>query len=293
MFRQRMIGASSSCPARRGSRRRAGCAAALLRRNRGRTQGTALGFGLSCLASVLPGAVGADTPDAAELVRSAVDYWRGDSSYIRVDMTVHRPEWERSLSMIGWTRGRQDALIRFTAPPKDAGNATLKLEQSMWIFTPKLNQVIKLPASMMAQSWMGSDFSYNDLAKSDRIISDYTHALVATEAANGHTEYTIESIPKPGAPVVWGKQRLKIRDDYVMLEESYYDQDMALVKQLETTEIGPLGGRPYSVRMRMTSFDEDDEWTELHYSEGVFDLTLPDYLFTLSNLRNPRSWTPP
>lgn len=195
--------------------------------------------------------------------------------------------------MTGWTRGREDALIRFTAPPKDAGNATLKLAQAMWIFTPKLNQVIKLPASMMAQSWMGSDFSYNDLAKSDRIIDDYTHELIATDDANGHTEYTVESTPKAGAPVVWGKQQLKIRDDYVLLEESYFDQDMALVKRLETTEIGPLGGRAYSVRMRMTNFDEDGQWTEIHYAEGVFDLELPDYLFTLSNLRNPRSWTPP
>jgi outer membrane lipoprotein-sorting protein len=235
----------------------------------------------------------AQPPSADELIRKAVDYWRGDSSYIAVDMTVHRPEWERSLSMTGWTRGRQDALIRFTAPAKDAGNATLKLGQSMWIFTPKLNQVIKLPASMMAQSWMGSDFSYNDLAKSDQIINDYTHELIATETADGHEIYTIESTPKPGAPVVWGKQQERIRDDYVLLEEAFFDQDMQLVKRLEATKIGPLGGRPYPVQMRMTDLAENGYWTELDYREGVFDLALPDYLFTLSNLRNPRPWKAP
>ena len=208
-------------------------------------------------------------------------------------MTVHRPDWERSLSMAGWTRGREDALIRFTAPAKDAGNATLKVGPSMWIFTPKLNQVIKLPASMMAQSWMGSDFSYNDLAKSDQIIDDYDHELTSTAEADGHSEYTVESTPKPGAPVVWGKQTLRIRDDYVLLEEAYYDQDMQLVKRLETTKIGPLGGRPYPVVMRMTDLTDDGNWTELDYHEGVFDLSLPDYLFTLSNLSNPRSWKAP
>ena len=40
--------------------------------------------------------------------------------------------------------------------------------------------------------------------------------------------------------------------------------------------------------MRMTSLDKTDHWTCLEYSEGRFDLTLPDSLFTLSNLRNPR-----
>ncbi|HZD52532.1 MAG TPA: outer membrane lipoprotein-sorting protein, partial [Woeseiaceae bacterium] len=82
-------------------------------------------------------------PSPDEIVRRAVDYWRGDSSYMKVEMIVHRPGWERTLAMIGWTRGREDTLIRFTAPARDAGNATLKLGASMWIFTPKLNQIIK------------------------------------------------------------------------------------------------------------------------------------------------------
>ena len=235
----------------------------------------------------------AEAPDPAELVREAVDYWRGNTSYMTVEMTVHRPEWQRSLSMTGWTRGRDDALIRFTAPARDAGNATLKVGPSMWIFTPKLNQVIKLPASMMAQSWMGSDFSYNDLAKSDQIVDDYSHELIETTETNDHTEYTVESIPKPDAPIVWGKQRLRIRDDFVLLEEEFFDQDMNLVKRLEATQIGPLGGRPYPVIMRMTDLGEEDHWTELHYGEAVFDLALQEYLFTLSNLSNPRIWTKP
>jgi Outer membrane lipoprotein-sorting protein len=235
----------------------------------------------------------AERPNAAELVKHAVDYWRGQSSYVDMEMTVHRPDWERSLAMTGWTRGREDALIRFTAPAKDAGNATLKVGPSMWIFTPKLNQVIKLPASLMAQSWMGSDFSYNDLAKSDQIVDFYTHELVSTAEKDGHTEYTVESQPKPDAPVVWGRQRLRIRDDFVLLEEAFFDQDNELVKRLETTTVGELGGRPYPTVMRMTDLTESDHWTELRYRNAVFDLTLPEYLFTLSNLGNPRSWKLP
>ena len=241
----------------------------------------------------LPALAAAADPDATQLIKQAFDNWRGASSYTEVTMTVHRPQWERSMTMLSWTRGDDDALVRFTAPAKDAGNATLKVGPAMWIFTPKLNQVIKLPASMMAQSWMGSDFSYNDLAKSDRIVNDYTHELVSMVESDGHTEYTVASTPKPDAPVVWGKQVLRIRDDSVLLAEEFFDQSMQVVKRLETTSIEPLGGRPYPVVMRMTDTSEDGRWTELHYRDAVFDLELPDYLFTLSNLSNPRPWQAP
>ena len=195
------------------------------------------------------------------------------------------------MRMRGWTRGEKDSLVRFVKPASDAGNATLKVGDDMWIYTPKLERVIKLPYSMMAQSWMGSDFSYNDLAKSDQIINEYTHTLVDTQQQDGHTVYTIDSVPKPDAPVVWGKERLRIRDDYIMLEESFYDQDMQIVKRMQTLKVAPLGGRPYPVLMRMTTEDEKDHWTELNYHQGSFDMTLPNYLFTLSNLRNPRAWS--
>ena len=174
---------------------------------------------------------------------------------------------------------------------EDAGNATMKLGQGMWIFTPKLNQIIKLPASMMAQSWMGSDFSYDDLAKTDKIIHEYTHTLIDTQQENKHTVYTIESIPKTGAPVVWSKERLRIRDDFVLLEETFFDQDLQPAKRMQTLKIGPMGGRDYPVVMRMTTLDKPDHWTEINTRHAMFDLALPSYLFTLSNLRNPRPWS--
>ena len=139
---------------------------------------------------------------AATLVKNAMDYWRSKTSYTEVSMIVHRPDWQRTMSMRSWTRGSDDALIIFTSPAADTGNSTLKLDQSMWMFTPRINQVIKLPASMMAQSWMGSDFTYNDLARSDQIVNHYTHTLISTEKIAGHTVYTIDSIPNTNAPIV-------------------------------------------------------------------------------------------
>jgi len=233
-------------------------------------------------------AFAASAPDADAILERAYDHYRSQSSATTVAMTVHRPDWERHLDLKAWTRGQDDGLVRFMAPPKDAGNATLKLGRDTWVFNPKLNEVIKLPASMMNQSWMGSDFSYIDLAKSTEIITEYTHRVVANEQSEGHTLWTIDAVPKPGAPVVWGKVALKIRDDDLIIEETFFDQDLKPARRLRTERIAMLGGRLYPVAMTMVPLDAADRWTRIETSEGHFDMKMPDYFFTLSNLQNPR-----
>jgi len=246
-----------------------------------------------CIALLLSTARADNPPDATDLVEGALHQWRGDSSYTQSSMLIHRPDWQRSSSLVGWTQGKADSLVRFTAPAKDAGNATLKLGPDLWLYNPKLAQVIKLPFSMMAQSWAGSDFSYNDLAKTDQIVSDYTHTLTDTGESDGHQVYTVDCLPKPAAPVVWGKIELRIRDDHVLLSETWFDQEMKPVRRLETLQVAPLDGRAYPVKMRMKVLDKPDQWTEITTESGRFDLDLPAYLFTLSNLRNPRPWSAP
>ncbi len=230
----------------------------------------------------------AAAPSADALVKQAFDNWRAASSLTDVTMTVHRPDWERSLQMKAWTRGDDDALVRFVAPASDAGNATLKLADDTWVFNPKLNQVIKLPASMMAQSWMGSDFSYNDLAKANDMLTQYTHRIVGSQNVNGRTFYTIEATPKPAAPVVWGKLVVRIRDDGVLAGETYFDQDMKPVREMTTEKIAVVGGRQYPAVMLMRPADAAGKWTRIETTSGTFDAAAPAYLFTLSNLQNPR-----
>ena len=229
--------------------------------------------------------------DPRQLVKSAMDQWRGMSSYGEVSMTIHRADWQRTMTMHNWTKGEKDALIRFVAPAKDSGNATLKLDNDMWMFTPKLNQVIKLPASMMTQSWMGSDFSYNDLAKSDQLLTDFKLKLLSTELVEGIKQYTIEAIPKSDAPVVWGKELIVIREDNVLILERFYDQSMQPVKEMRTLKIEEIGGRLYPVVMRMINLEETERWTQIETHRAYFNIELPRYIFTQSNLRNPRPWS--
>jgi len=229
-----------------------------------------------------------DERDATQIVRDAIDHWRGLSSYTEMTMVIHRPDWERSMTMQAWTKGDERALVRVTEPRKDRGNGTLTDEDNMWTYSPKINRVIKVPSSMMGQSWMGSDFSNKDIARADDIIDQYDHTLVSTEIVDDVEVYTIESIPHEDAAVVWGSEVLTIRADHVVLEHAFYDQDGELVKTLRSLEIGEMGGRVIAQRQRMQKADKPDEWAEIAVLAVEYDLDLKDSVFTLSNLRNPR-----
>ena len=243
---------------------------------------------LLLLAWLLPATPAAAADDARELVRKAMDHWRGLTSHSLMTMTIHRPEWQRTMTMESWNKGDKLSLVRVIEPKKDAGNATLLDDGTMWTFTPRLNRVIKVPSSMMTQSWMGSDFSNKDIAKSTDIIDQYEHTLTHTGEREGHVFYTITSVPHEDAPVVWGKEVLVIRDDFVLMEEQFWDQDGELVKRMVTLEVAQMGGRAVARVMRMGRVDAPDEWTQLEAKQIEFDLDLPDSLFTLASLRNPR-----
>ena len=224
-------------------------------------------------------------PDPYDLIAAAIDQTRGLSSYTKMRLLVNRPDWQRSSSLAAWTRGRADALIRFTAPARDAGNATLKRGDKMWTYTPKLNRVVRLPFSLMSQSWAGSDFSYNDLSRTDHLLHSYRLALVDVAEADGHRVYSIEAVPHEEAPVVWGKELWVVRDDHILLSQTFYDQDFKPFKRLETLEIKILGGRLMPARMRMSKLDEPQRYTELEYLQAEFDLALEDRIFTTFNLQ--------
>ena len=243
---------------------------------------------LPLLLLALPGLLVAEERSATQIVRDAVDHWRGLSSYTVMSMLIHRPDWERSMMMEAWTKGDERALVRVVEPKKDRGNGTLTQDNNMWTFSPKVNRVIKVPSSMMGQSWMGSDFSNKDVARADDIIDQYDHTLLGTDIVDGVTVHRIKSIPHEDAAVVWGSEVLTIREDHVVLEHAFYDQDGELVKTLRSLETGEMGGRMIAKRQRMMKTDTPDEWTEIAVVEVEYDLNLKDSLFTLSNLRNPR-----
>jgi len=247
----------------------------------------------ACLALLISPGAGAIEPvpverDATQIVRDAINHWRGLASDSVMTMVIHRPDWERTMTMRAWTKGDDRSLVRVLEPRKDRGNGTLTDDNSMWSFSPKVNRVIKIPSSMMGQSWMGSDFSNKDVARADDIVKQYDHTILSVEEIDGVTVYDIESVPHEDAAVVWGKEVLRIRDDHVVITHRFFDQDGELVKTLTSIEIAEMGGRVIATRQRMSKVETPDKWTEIQVVSIDYEVELTDSLFTLSNLRNPR-----
>ncbi len=243
---------------------------------------------LAIMLLAIPVFAATEERDAKAIVRDAIDHWRGLSSYTEITMVIHRPDWERSMTMRAWTKGQDKSLVRVVEPKKDRGNGTLMDKKNMWSFSPRINRVIKIPSSMMGQSWMGSDFSNKDIARADDIVDEYEHKILSADVIDGITIYEIESIPYEDAAVVWGREVLRIREDHVVLEQSFFDQDGEIVKSLVTMEVAEMGGRTIAKRQRMNKVEKPDEWTEISVNVVDYEVELRDSLFTLSNLRNPR-----
>ena len=223
-------------------------------------------------------------PSAESIVQEAFEYWRGSASTARLTMTIHRLSWERTVSIDAWTQGESESLFVIRAPAKDRGNGTLKKGRGMWIYNPKVNRVIKLPPSMMSQSWQGSDFSNNDLAKTDSLIHDYTHTLKHHAIHGGHTIYTIESTPKSDAPVLWGLITLKIRDDHILLEETFFDEDLVPVKEMVASDIRSVSGKSFPMTWKMVQVASPDRYTRMVYETLAFSQELPPHIFTRAHL---------
>ena len=236
---------------------------------------------------LIPSFSSAAERSAASIIGDALDQMRGTTSKSTNTMTIHRPDWERIMTIEGYTKGREHSIFWVLSPPRDEGNGTLKRGNEMWTYNPKVNRVLKLPPSMMAQSWMGSDFSNDDLAKSDTIVEDYTHRLTDVTTVDGKEVYIIDSPAKTDAPVIWGKLRFEIREDNVLLKEEFFDEDGALVKTMEALEIKTMGGRVLASTLKIYKVDAADEYTLLVVDAVTFDLDLPPNLFTRSALKTP------
>ena len=224
-----------------------------------------------------------------EIVDRANKALRGDTSHARLTMTITTPSWERKLDVEGWNRDRKLAFILIHAPPKDAGNVTLRRHNEMWAWLPRVERVIKVPPTMMHSSWQGSDFTYEDIVKADSIVKDYEHKLLGKTPEEGRTVYKIQADPKPDAPVVWGKvlfwAAVYPGDEVVGLKEEDYSERGELIRTITLSDIKRMGGRLVPARLECQPHKKPGQKTSLQYHEIEFDIPLEDSFFSLSRLQ--------
>ena len=224
---------------------------------------------------------------AEDIVKKAEEIMRGQSNKGTMTMTIVNPNWERTLTMDYWEKGKDRSLVKIISPPKEAGTVSLKVENNMWNYLPSVEKVVKIPPSMMMQSWMGSDFTNDDLVKESSIVEDYTPALTGKETIDGMETHMLELTARPEAAVVWGKLILYIRvGDYAPMKYEYYDEKGKLIRVMTMTEISDVDGRPYPHLWTMVPKSEDKKGrkTIIKVEKIEFNVPIDDDVFNLSNL---------
>jgi outer membrane lipoprotein-sorting protein len=241
----------------------------------------------SVLLAVLPALVSvlSGQPDATAIVRKADEHARGKTSYAELALTVVRPSWQREMGMKTWSEGTQNALVLIIAPAKEKGIVYLKRGEEVWNWIPSVERTIKMPPSMMSQSWMGTDFTNDDLVKESSIVADYTHILTGDSLIEGRACHKVIMKPKTEAAVVWGEVRLWVdKKDFLMLRAEYYDDYGELVNTMVAGDVQLLGGRLLPTRMEMIPADKPGHKTVIVHRSIAFDQPIPPGFFTTQNI---------
>ncbi|MAT57449.1 MAG: outer membrane lipoprotein-sorting protein [Ignavibacteriae bacterium] len=222
---------------------------------------------------------------AEEIIKKAENSLKGKTAHGVIEMIVETPDFTREIEMESWWEGNEKALIVIKSPRKEEGNKTLKIGNEMWNYLKNTETTIKVPPSMMLQSWNGSDFTNDDLVRESNLNDDYTMKIIGEEKVNDELCWKIELNPKPSAPVVWGKLFYYVRKtDELPAKVEYYDEKGKKIRTMLLTNIKKFNGRLIPSEWSMVSNVKDGRSTIIKIKEMEFDININSRIFSFSEL---------
>ncbi len=225
-------------------------------------------------------------PTVEEIVKKSDELYRSATSYAEMEMQIETPDWKRNMRLKAWTEGMKKTFITILEPKKDAGIGTLRMDTEMWNYFPKINKVMKIPPSMMMGSWMGSDFTNDDLVKESTLMDDYTYKLINGPDA---TKYYIELTPKEKTATVWGRIVVVAnKSDLLPVAQEFYDEKGIKVRLMTFRDVKVMGGKKIPAVMELQSLTKSGNKTTIIYKDVQFDVKLDPDTFTLRNLQKQR-----
>jgi len=224
---------------------------------------------------------------AKEIIEKADNIMKGvTSTKSEMTITTVRPKWTRTMALKTWSKGTNNTMMLITSPAKEKGSAFLMKGKEVWNWVPSIERTIKLPPSMMMQSWMGTDFTNDDLVQQSSTVKDYTHKVLKDSTIDGRTCYKIELTPKEDAPVVWGKIYSWIdKKEFFQLRVEFYDEDDYLISVMKSSNIKVLGGKKIPTKMEMIPMEKKNQKTVMEYISIEFDIPIEDSFFSLQNMK--------
>ncbi|MCK4852588.1 MAG: outer membrane lipoprotein-sorting protein, partial [Candidatus Omnitrophica bacterium] len=224
---------------------------------------------------------------ATEIIKKSERAIRGNTQIGIYEIVIKTRRWTRTMKMKSYESRRQKrSFTEIYAPKKDAGNRFLLINKNMWHYVPKLQQTVKISPSMMLESWMGSDFTNDDIVKESSIVNDYTHSTIGKETISGHKCYKIKLMPKPDSAVVWGKILYFAREnDYLPVREEYYNEHNILKKVMTCSNFKKMHDRIIPTLYKMRTIKKKNRYTLMKIKRIKFNAGIPGRIFSLQNLK--------
>jgi len=203
----------------------------------------------------------------------------------------------RELTMLrrnsGEAGGDQKYFMYFFQPAdvKDMTFMTFKYpakDDDRWLFVPALNMVKRIAAQDKRSSFVGSDFTYEDV--SGRDIEDDAHAIEREEKLGGRDCYVVKSTPRAGDADFGHRFTWVDKASLLPLKEEQYDRKGVRYKLFTADEVAEVKGFPTVTRRTMKNLQSGHR-SEVRYVKSDYDLGIEDSLFTERFLRQPpRKW---
>jgi len=226
------------------------------------------------------------TPTADEIIKKAEDRLTGKTSYSEVTVTTIRPKYTREMTIKTWTKGTDYSVTLILSPAMDEGTVFLKRRNEIWNYIPSIDRLVKMPPSMLSQSWMGTDIKNDDLLENSSLIDDYNKKIVATEEIEGYSCYKIELTPKENVNSIWGQIIMWIsKADYMQMQVQYYDEDNELINTFYGKSVKLMGGLKIPTENIIVPANKKGNKTKIVTTKRQLNIEVNDNIFTTQYMK--------
>ena len=237
------------------------------------------------------------TADAASIVNSAKNRVQTDTISSRSRMVITAKNGTTTERLIdqyskdGPNGGR--TVIVFQRPANVAGTRFLTMDTAsgstdQWIFLPELGKVRRIAATESGGSFMGTDFSYDDISSVDRDAALDTHTLLREEPLNGSACYVIQSVPKDSS-FQYSKTISWIdKGSYLIYKTEMYNRRGELAKVMEMSGFRDVQGRLTPMQTKISTAGAGTS-TTIYMEIIKYDDPIPDAVFSTAYLETGRA----
>jgi hypothetical protein len=224
-----------------------------------------------------------EPPDVKDLLRDYDEMYESTGTLGQIEIVIVKPKKTRTMRLRSWSKGEEKALLVVEVPARDAGMATLKVENNLWNYLPKISRTIRVPPSMMMGSWMGSDLTNDDLVRDSSYEEDYASEFMGHSADPPGWRVSLNA--RPGVVGLWNRVEMVFScDDSLPVQAQYFDRKDRLSRTIRFEEVKDYGERRIPTFITVIPEREEGRRTELRYLYLEFDLELDDGLFSLRQL---------